>query len=190
MKRLILLCALAVSGLPLIPPALAGEPSFDCAAATQADEQAICGDTALADLESLAAEGYVRTKDSISADAANGIAGPALAARHACGGYRACIMGVLTDAIDAYDDAMGYAPGPHSVMNGLIADWQAANETCRGSSDPAATDQACAARDDAARALHGMGLCEGKYSFDDPNFDMATVLRDRWIPCTYTDLRD
>ena len=75
-------------------------------------------------------------------------------------------------------------------MEWLIADWTQANETCRGSTDPVAGPEACSARNLLTVQLHDIGLCEGAYALDLPDFAAATMLRDHWVPCFYPDLQN
>ena len=75
-------------------------------------------------------------------------------------------------------------------MDLLIADWTQANETCRGSSDPVAGPKACRARNLITVQLHDIGLCEGAYALDIPDFATATMLREHWVPCFYPDLQN
>jgi hypothetical protein len=121
--------------------------------------------------------------------AAKAIARSALKARHACGSETACIEDVLMQAMNGYWAAGATSPDAQS-MSDLIADWNDANNTCRGSTDATEVAEGCLARDLAAIKLHDIGLCEGNYLLNDPNFAIATILREHWVPCVYKELQE
>ena len=111
-------------------PAFADGPSFDCSQAETEDEVAICQNPQLSALELATAEAYAE----IGSNAAKGIARPAMKARHACGSDAACIEDVLMQALNGYW-AAGATSQDARNMNDLIADWNDANNICRGSID-------------------------------------------------------
>ena len=139
-------------------------------------------------LEAAGAEAFAQLSLDQEA-AAKAIARPALQARHDCGSDAACIEDVLMQALYSYWRA-GAASDQALEMDDMIANWEAASATCRGSSDPVAGPQACSTRNILTVNLHDIGLCEGAYALDDPNFAMSTLLREHWVPCYYPELHD
>ena len=173
--------------LTLAQPALAQEPSFDCVQATSPDELAICDSPVLATLEAKGAQAFAQV--SIDHEAvAKAIARPALQARRECGADAACIEDVLMQALYSYWTA-GARSDQADEMDWLIADWAEANLTCRESIDPEVGLEACSARNLLTVQLHDIGLCEGAYLLDLPDFATATLLRERWVPCFYPELQ-
>ena len=174
--------------LLLASPVWAQGPSFDCGQATTQDELAICDSAQLSTLEAAAADAFAQVIQTHDA-AAKAIARPALQARRDCGYDPACIEDVLMQSLYSYWTA-GARSDRALEMDWLIADWADANETCRGSSDPMAGAEACSARTLLTLQLHDIGLCEGAYNLDVPDFTTATLLREHWVPCYYPDLQN
>ena len=87
-------------------------PSFDCAKATAPDEQAICADKALSDLDQLINNAYrnfepqFREKKDVARDI--------LKDRAACGSDAACIASVLADALTTYTASLEEDQKPDS----------------------------------------------------------------------------
>ena len=81
---------------------VATTPSFNCGAATQPDEMAICGTPELARLDRAVVEAYERMIGSDGRDAAKSVAEPLLRGRHACGPDIECIKRVQLTAIAAF----------------------------------------------------------------------------------------
>ena len=77
-------------------------PSFNCNAATQPDEMAICATPELARLDRAVVEGYERMLGSDGSAAAKSVAEPLLRRRHACGPDIDCIKRVQLTAISAF----------------------------------------------------------------------------------------
>ena len=180
-----------IFGLALLlsSPTWAQEPSFDCLLANSPDEVAICGSQTLATLEYAGAQAFVQVAQDQGTVVAKDIARPALQARRDCADDVACIEDVLMQALYSYW-AAGARSDKAQGMEWLIADWTQANETCRGSTDPVAGPEACSARNLLTVQLHDIGLCEGAYALDLPDFAAATMLRDHWVPCFYPDLQN
>lgn len=172
--------------------ALAQAPSFDCALATSADEIAICADPELAELEQTLADAFQALTDQQGFKAAKSIATPILVQRRQCGSDAQCIYDLFRSAILKYQQAgvveLTSAPDNATNINELIIEWQDANGRCRDAEGAADIDQQCGLRDALADQLNNIGLCQGNYMFDTPDFQMATLLRERWIPCLYTEL--
>ena len=174
--------------LCLAQPTLAQEASFDCSQASRPDEVTICDSPNLSALEAAGAEAFAQvSKDH--PDAAKAIARPALQARRDCGEDAACIEDVLMQALYSYW-AAGARSEQSDALDWLIADWQEANQTCRGSSDPVVGAEACSARNQLTVQLHDIGLCEGAYNLDDPDGTLTMLLREHWVPCTYPELQN
>lgn len=77
-------------------------PSFNCSAASQSDEIAICSNPELARLDRAVVEGYQQVIGSDGADTAKSIAEPLLRRRHACGPDADCIKRMQLAAIAAF----------------------------------------------------------------------------------------
>ena len=169
-------------------PVWAQEPSFDCTQATAPDELTICNSAVLATLEAAGAEAFAQVNHGDEA-AAEAIARPTLQARYECGADAACIEDVLMQALYSYW-AAGAVSEQAQDMDSLIFDWEQANETCRGSSDPDAGAEACSQRNLRTLDLHDMGLCEGTYTLDETNSPASTLLREHWVPCYYPELQN
>ncbi len=92
-------------------------PSFNCRAATQPDELAICANPELARLDRAVVEGYERMQGSDGSGAAKGVAEPLLRRRHACGADPDCIKRVQLTAIAAFQarGAPPQVPAPAQV---------------------------------------------------------------------------
>ena len=179
-----------IMGLALVlaQPVWAQEPSFDCAQATMPDELAICDSADLSSLEAAGAQAFAQVSKDHEA-AAKAIARPALQARRDCEADAACIEDVLMQALYSYW-AAGARSDQADAMDWLIADWSEANLTCRESIDPEVGQEACSARNLLTVQLHDIGLCEGAYLLDLPDFATATLLREHWVPCFYPDLQN
>ncbi len=179
-----------ILGLALLfsAPAWAQEASFDCAQATAPDEVTICDSAELSTLEAAGADAFAQVSQDHAA-AAKAIDRPALKARHDCGADAACIADVLMQALYSYW-AAGAVSEQAQDMDSLIFEWEQANETCRGSSDPDAGAEACGQRNLLTLDLHAIGLCEGAYTLDDTNSPTATLLREHWVPCYYPELQN
>lgn len=177
-----------IFGLALLvsAPVWAQEPSFDCTQATEPDDLAICDSSELSTLEAAGADAFAQVSQDHAA-AAKAIARPALQARRDCGSDVACIEDVLMQALYSYW-AAGAASDQALDMDGLIADWDTANDTCRGSSDPVKGPAACSARNLLTLDLHNIGLCEAAYTLDVPDAATSTLLREHWVPCYYPEL--
>jgi uncharacterized protein len=77
-------------------------PTFNCNAASQPDEIAICSNPELARLDRAVVEGYEHVIGSDGAVVAKGIAEPLLRRRHGCGSDIDCIKRVQLTAIAAF----------------------------------------------------------------------------------------
>lgn len=168
--------------------AFAQAPSFDCALATRADEIAICSDPQLAELEKTLADAYQALKDQQGPNAAKSIGTPILMHRRQCGSDAQCIYDVFESGIAKYQEAGVLVVAPAAEMNTLISEWHDANGNCRDAQGADDVNQQCGLRDQLGQQLNYIGLCQGNYLFDSPDFQMATILRERWIPCIYTEL--
>ena len=94
-------------------PRAQARPSFNCAAARASDERAICADERLAELDRAVASAYEQASASnMTAGSARGIARDGLAARHACGADRLCILDQQASDIDAFEDLGSHVPEP------------------------------------------------------------------------------
>jgi uncharacterized protein len=82
--------------------ARAGGPSFDCSKAATADERAICASDTLAMLDRFVVAGFNAVRQARGNAAAQGVARPTLAARHACGDDEGCIIRAQVAAIEGY----------------------------------------------------------------------------------------
>lgn len=179
----------SVCMLVLAAPAYCQSPRFDCGKAASPDEIAICSDPYLIILEQIAADGYQQLKAEQGVDAAKETARSILRDRQHCGNDKACLYGVLSHAVRFYQSAR--APSSQvQKMNRLISDWDKVNTDCRGSYDRAIIDKACTLREIVSMQLEDMGLCQGAYLLDDPDFGMATLLREHWVPCLYKELQN
>jgi len=88
-------------------------PSFDCRAARSSDERAICADARLAELDRAVALAYEQASASNSgAGSPRGFAKDDLAARHACGADRLCILDQQANDIDAFASFGSHVPVP------------------------------------------------------------------------------
>jgi uncharacterized protein len=99
-----------------IPTASAGSaqsanPSFDCAKASKPDERVICGDDRLAELDQAVSIAFGQAVRKFK-DEARKIAAESLAARHACGTERLCILDQQVKAIEEYADLGSSVPVP------------------------------------------------------------------------------
>ncbi len=92
-------------------------PSFNCRAATQPDEMAICANPELARLDRAVVEGYEHVLGSDGNGAAKSVAEPLLRRRHACGPDIDCIKRVQLTAIAAFQarGAPVLVPAPAQV---------------------------------------------------------------------------
>ena len=81
---------------------LTAAPSFDCGAATQADEMVICATPELARLDRAVVEGYEHMLGRDGSAAAKSVAEPLLRRRHACGPDIDCVKRVQLTAIAAF----------------------------------------------------------------------------------------
>ncbi len=181
--KMILITAIA---LFLANAAQAQTPSFDCNKAATDDEFAICSDDYLSNLDVLYANAYAAIKRDQGATVAKAFAAKVMARRRACGWDIGCIANVLENALNGLENQADSETG---TMNDLIDAWNQANGICRGSNDAAKIDRYCHLRDQLDQDLQRIGLCAGNYLFDYPDFEMATILREKWIPCIYKDLQ-
>jgi uncharacterized protein len=87
-------------------------PSFSCSKAQAPDERVICSDERLAELDRAVLDAYQQAKKKDSEDAVS-MAKETLAARHACGADRLCILDQQVNAIGGFDDlgAKAFVPG-------------------------------------------------------------------------------
>lgn len=182
--------AIFVVFLPSI--SLAQTPSFDCRLATRADEIAICSDPQLSELEKTLADAYQAVKDQQGANVAKSIGTPILTHRRKCGSDTQCIYDVFQDAVSKYQEVgvMDVTPTVNIApqMNDFISQWQDANARCRDAEGADDLNQQCGLRDEIAEQLNTIGLCQASYMFDSSDFKMATILREHWVPCVYTEL--
>ncbi len=174
-------------------PAFAQVPSFDCSLATRPDEVTICADPQLSELEKTVSDAYQAAKDQLGKNLAKSIGAPILAHRRQCGSDAQCIYDVLQGALIKYQDAGIIAAAPQisdaaTAMNNLINEWHDSNGACRDAVGAEDVNNQCGLRDQLAEQLNEIGLCQGNYLFDSPDFDMATILREHWVPCIYTEL--
>ena len=172
--------------------ASAQTPSFDCDQAETDDEIAICSDDILAHLDVVYAQVYAAMKREQGPRIAKAFAASVMAERRACGADIECIEDVLETAINSQEDvgmSAGNADVSTASMDDLIRQWTQANGTCRGSNDAAKIEKYCRLRENLGKQLRNIGLCQGNYLFDTPEFEMATILREKWIPCIYKDLQ-
>lgn len=84
----------------------APKPSFDCSKASFADEHTICDDPRLSELDQAASIAFGQIPADEKKDAESE-ARDDLAARHACGPDRLCILDQQVNALEFYD---GYGP--------------------------------------------------------------------------------
>jgi uncharacterized protein len=81
----------------------AANPSFDCSKAKAPDEQAICSDDRLAELDRLVTEGFRQAKQQ-DKEGAIDIARDTLSGRQACGAEKLCILDQQVEAIGGFID--------------------------------------------------------------------------------------
>jgi uncharacterized protein len=112
-----LLLLLATGGGGAVMAASAGGPSFDCARATSADEQAICANPHLARLDRLMSGAYAAFAPEFGDKRAIGKG--LLQDRRACGGDEACIAAVQVNALETYG---GGVPWAESYVDALIGE--------------------------------------------------------------------
>ena len=105
--------ALAVLGLfaAIDARAQAPNPSFSCTKARTADEQTICGDARLAELDQAVSLGYAQVPNDMR-EGAKADAKELLAARRACGSDRLCILEQQVNAIETFAGAGSKVPVP------------------------------------------------------------------------------
>lgn len=174
-------------------PALA-TPSFDCARATAPDEQRICADPSLAQLDDAMAAARAGA-EAVQGAALRRYSGMLIETRQACGAVPDCIAEAQRYAIEAYG-ALGAngagAPGQffrHTGIAPLIRAWHRADDECRGATDALAVEAACILRD---RVLYPMlgesGLCLGRDRLPDTPPEALSPVSGRWLPCVYDDL--
>jgi uncharacterized protein len=94
------IAVLAGGLLAALAAAAPAQPSFDCGKAKGADEQAICADPVLADLDALLTRAYGGYVPSFQGKGAVGA--QLLRDRRGCGADRACIAAVQSGALDTY----------------------------------------------------------------------------------------
>ena len=169
-------------------------PSFDCARATARDEQRICADPGLAQLDDVMAAALTEVQ---------GLRGAALRPyelmllenRQACGGRADCIAEAQRYAIEAYG-ALGAkgagAPGQffrHTGMPAVLRAWHRADGECRGATVPAAVEAACRLRDTLLEPiLVETGLCQGRERLSGTPPEGLSPVSGHWLPCVYDDL--
>ena len=78
--------------------------SFDCGRASTPDEHAICSDTRLSELDSIAGEAFSRVRQVARPAEVTPIARDFLADRKTCGAATACIMASYVAIIGTYQD--------------------------------------------------------------------------------------
>lgn len=117
-------------------------PSFNCRAASQPDEMAICANPELARLDRAVVEGYEHVLGSDGAGAAKSVAEPLLRLRHTCGRDIDCIKRVQLTTIAAFQarGAPVQVPAPAQVTardKGAysVAGMQLGNKVGVGSAD-------------------------------------------------------
>jgi uncharacterized protein/RNA polymerase subunit RPABC4/transcription elongation factor Spt4 len=88
------------------------KPSFDCAKATYSDEQAICSNAELAQLDNVASAGYEYVRRTNGAQFAKSVTLPLLQARRACGSNVACIKQQQLAAIQKFQTLGAPISGP------------------------------------------------------------------------------
>ena len=110
---LLAVASLALAATSLVQAQTRLRPSFDCAAARASDERAICSDARLAELDRDVASAYGQASASnMTAGSARGIARDGLAARHACGADRLCILDQQASDLNAFEDLGSHVPVP------------------------------------------------------------------------------
>ena len=95
-------------------------PSFDCRAAKAPDEYAICSDSSLAELDQAVSIAYGQIEQRFREDGVKS-AKEILAARHACGTNRLCILDQQVRAIEAFSEFGSKVPVPPWVGAHRIA---------------------------------------------------------------------
>jgi uncharacterized protein len=94
---------------------------FDCAKAATADEHIVCDVRQISLLDSLLNSAYVEAKAASPDENVPRLARDFLAARHACGADRACVLSSYLGALDAYNDLGAAADIPKDITAETIA---------------------------------------------------------------------
>jgi uncharacterized protein len=102
-------------------------PSFDCRAAKAPDEYAICSDSRLAELDQAVSIAYGEIEQRFMKEGVKS-AKEILAARHACGTNRLCILDQQVRAIEAFSEFGSKVPVPPWVGAYRIALFRAGQE--------------------------------------------------------------
>lgn len=92
-------------------PAQAASPSFDCAKASKPDERVICSDDRLAELDQAVSIAFGQAARKSKREART-IVVESLAARHACGTNRICILDQQVKALEEYSELESSVPVP------------------------------------------------------------------------------
>lgn len=95
--RFLLLALFAAGGAATA--GAAPKPSFNCAAATSADERTICANPGLIALDVVANDGYLFLRDKLGKSRANKINLPLIKKRQSCGADAACIRAAQLESI-------------------------------------------------------------------------------------------
>jgi uncharacterized protein len=171
-------------------------PSYDCTRASTPDEIAICANPRLANLDVQVAEAFAQLREKIGSEAIRNLARSLLDMRRSCGADTTCIENAQRYAISSYRDALSGLRQQTGANNDagksdittLIRAWNRANSDCRGSTDPAIVERSCDDRSQLSVRLERLGLCSGKYNLPFEDWDARILVRDRWIPCIYSNL--
>jgi uncharacterized protein len=86
-------------------------PSFNCAKATLPDERTICADERLAEMDRAVSNAFAQVKNESKEDATT-TAKEALAARHACGTNKLCILDQQAKELETFSDLGSKIPVP------------------------------------------------------------------------------
>src|SRR5665213_498218 len=94
-------------------------PSFDCSRATYADENSICTNAELSQLDNVIATDFTYIRDRLGGDVARSVSNPSLQSRHSCGADVNCIKDVQLSSIAEYQK-LG-APSTYQVTSSVLA---------------------------------------------------------------------
>ena len=101
-KRFLIFIGIALIGFLDSTSASAVSPSFNCNAASTADEIAICSSDALSEMDNIASAGFNFVRRRYGTTKARSVGRPLLKRRQTCGSDKNCIIERQAEAIQAY----------------------------------------------------------------------------------------